>query len=100
MAIGSSSNAMTKGLKVAFDQRDGGETASCSSTEMSEMPEANVSLQALSALSRQPIPLPAARTVHHPSPSSSSSPRPNCARLAAGALRARAVRAGLRGPRG
>ena len=52
MAIGSSSNAMTKGLKVAFDQRDGGETASYSSTEMSEMPEANVSLQALSALSR------------------------------------------------
>ena len=52
MAIGSSSNAMTKGLKVAFDHRDGGETASCSSTEMTEMPEANVSLQALPALSR------------------------------------------------
>ena len=34
--------------KVAFDQRDGGETASCSSTEMSEMPEASVSLQARS----------------------------------------------------
>jgi len=42
---------MSKGrLKVAFDQRDGAETASCSSTE-TEMPEANVSLQANSALS-------------------------------------------------
>ena len=42
---------MSKGLKVAFDRDDTASgISSCSSTEMAEIPEANVSLQALSAL--------------------------------------------------
>ena len=47
----SASTAMSKGLKVAFDRDDTASgISSCSSTEMTEIPEANVSLQALSAL--------------------------------------------------
>ena len=44
----SASTVMSKGLKVAFDRDDTASgISSCSSTEMTEVPEANVSLQAL-----------------------------------------------------
>ena len=47
----SASTVMSKGLKVAFDRDDTASgISSCSSTEMTEVPEANVSLQALYAL--------------------------------------------------